>query len=305
MLRFFLCVLFTILLASCVTTNTVSNVANPIRDNTVKCDAGDGYACHVLSGSYARGRGVEEDHEKALALSIKACGLNQNEACMYAALFYSGIFEIPKDVDKSIFYHEKACSGGITRGCNSAAKLHMLRKDPTPEDIEKAQALYNTACLRGDEDGCKGKRLFDDVAAGRDTSRSLYESEFEYQCYEGDYESCKVQGDRYLKGKDTRENLPKAAFFFDRACLGGNVGEACHKLGLMLLPTRKNKGDQNKSLAYLNAGCEANYDKSCLVLSNIYYIGHGGVASDVEKAEYYKKKHCEASLESRLSIKEC
>jgi len=175
----------------------------------------------------------------------------------------------------------------------------MLGENPTAEDIKDAEILSNASCDKGDAEGCKQKKLFADIRAGKEPNRSLYESEFEYQCYEGDYSSCRVQGDRYLSGIGPIKNHKKAKDFYDHACIDGNDGKTCHKLGLLFKPGKNNTGNLESSLSYLDLGCDANYEDSCILLVNIYQFGKLGAPQDADKVMYYKKKLCEISSEAK------
>lgn len=166
---------------------------------------------------------------------------------------------------------------------------------PSPQASSMApEGELAKACAGGDEAACKLKSLIGHVMAGRDTSRSMYESEYEYQCYEADYQSCLLQGDRYYEGNGPAKNIRKAADFYLRACSGGNIGRACHQLGLMTAPSDTG-GDLKQSLAFLEQGCNAKYADSCGLLFNIYMLRQHGLPRDLEKLKYYRKKLCEAT----------
>ena len=170
MLRVIFLLVFAVAVASCESTENPAKVSQSISYLTDQCESNDANACHQLGGYYAAGTLIYRDYEKALVLSTKACKLKHSEACHNAGLLYSGEYGIPKDVESATYYYEKACSGEIAISCNAAAALYILREDRSSEDINKAGILYGKSCRIGDEDGCDGKRLFDDYSAATDGS---------------------------------------------------------------------------------------------------------------------------------------
>ena len=301
------CVILALLLASCVTGDADQNKSSTanlhqgenskiaemaVSENKAKCDVNDGEACYRLADNYIKGWGIEKDFGKARTLFFKACDLNQYEACHNAALIYAVGHGVPKDLEKASVLYEKSCKGGVADGCNRGGMLYSLNGKATGEELRKAEILFNISCDQGNSDGCRLKKLYSDVRSGKDTSRSLYESEFEYQCYEGDYGSCQAQAERYMHGNGPPKDISKAADFYNRACLGGNIGKACHQLGLLYTPGKDNSGNLKKSLAYLERGCDAKHKESCVRLVGIYSFGQLGVPADVEKAISYRENLC-------------
>lgn len=259
-------------------------------ENERKCAGNDGSACLNLATQYRKGLGVHQDKEKTLDLYIKACELDVYGACALAGGEYFTGKNVPKDRERSYVFHGKACSGDIASSCNIMGLALTIDKKASNKDLAEAKRYFNKSCKLGDVDGCKFKRLYDDAVAGKDTSRSAYDSEYEYQCYDGDYESCAVQADLYLKGNGASKNIAEAAKFYSRACLGGKIGRACHQLGLMLTPGKYKAGNLKASLAYLDRGCDANYEDSCGLLTNIYLFGQNGAPIDPKKALMYRDK---------------
>ncbi len=268
------------------------NIITTLNENSSKCDADNGDACYSLAGFYRQGWGVKKDLNKARSLFLKACNLNQYEACHNAAVMYAKGHGASKDPQQAFDLYEKSCMGGLAIGCNRGGLLYMQAANPTAEQTRKAENLFNISCDLKNSDGCKFAKLFSDARDGKDTSRSLYESEFEYQCYEGDYASCQTQAERYMHGNGPVKDVSKAADFYNRACLGGNIGKACHQLGLMLIPGKSNAGNLKKSLAYFDHGCSSKYEDSCQALASIYLLGQVGAPIDLDKSEYYMQKYC-------------
>jgi len=266
--RLLFCVVLGLFVASCVTSDAdqkelsaaiqrlseISKIdATAVSESIVKCEANDGNACYELAGLYRKGWGVEKDLVKARALFSKACDLNQYEACHNAAVIYALGLGTPKDPDQAINFYEKSCNGGVAVSCNRGGLMYTSGENATGEEIRKAEILFNISCDMGNSDGCKFKKLYDDIRAGKNTSRSLYESEFEYECYEGNYDSCQAQAERYMYGNGPSKDVSKAADFYNRACLGGKVGKACHQLGLLYTPTT-NAGNLSEFLVLHTTG---------------------------------------------------
>ena len=71
----------------------------------------------MVAGDYQIGWGYQRDVQKAQTLFLKACKLNQYEACNYAANMFATGLSTPKDKKRAAALYEKSCKGGSAAGC--------------------------------------------------------------------------------------------------------------------------------------------------------------------------------------------
>lgn len=117
------------------------------------CDGGDSAGCFNAAQLYAKGEGVEQDHQRAAELYSKACDGAEMAGCVWLGAMYDVGDGILQDTFRALQLFEIACDNGDMAGCSGLAMMYRLGRG-TPEDLDKAIRLYRTACEGGFEHAC-------------------------------------------------------------------------------------------------------------------------------------------------------
>lgn len=267
-------------------------------DQAYMCDAEIALACYQLAGSYRLGFDRSVNYERAQEFLVKACELEHFVACSDAAYNYLNGKGVEIDQLNAIRLFERGCYGGISHNCYQGGMLAIKTYQVSEDEFQIVDKLFAQSCKLGIVDGCTLAQIMSDFKViadfrnDKNISKSMYDTEFEYECFSGNYESCHIQAEDYLKVKSAEPNLSLAYEFFARACIGGKLGKSCYFLGGFRNPHKNNEGKLKKSLGYLNLGCEFGDAQSCKTLS-LAYGGFGKrVPIDADKILYYSGKYC-------------
>lgn len=95
-------------------------------------DRCDGETCYLLARSYHFGQGVEKDDQKQLEM-LRLGQAKQNTRCMasLAWAYQSGLLGLEKNEDLAVALYLRAARLGNSRCFDSAARIHLNRKDDT------------------------------------------------------------------------------------------------------------------------------------------------------------------------------
>jgi TPR repeat protein len=109
------------------------------------------------------------------------------------------------------------------------------------------------------------------------------------RCEAGEALGCEQVALNYASGsKGVAKNLVKAAFYYDKACKGGE-SYSCSSLATMYRDGEGVKKSLSKSLSYDNKACDGGSSYSCSDLGSRYGYGRG-VKKDIPKAIAYLKR---------------
>lgn len=175
-------------------------------------------ACELSSPQGCAGLGEERvrsrrTHPEAFTAWSKACDLGDAHSCSQlgklVAKPHSPRWE---DEQPAPAYLKKGCDQGDPAGCFWLAELDLPKKG---EPTEESYILLDTSCAGEYGDGCAKladvhldrKTSFDDEIAAR---------HLETACANGTYESCRVLGVMYQRGKGVERDRQRARELLDR-----------------------------------------------------------------------------------------
>jgi TPR repeat protein len=124
------------------------------------CGAGHTQACGSLALQLQDGRGVPHDPQRAMVLYQQACDQGIGVACMNLGLMLDG--GVWADLDPAraagLFilaekHYKSACEGGDLQWCPNLGTMYELGLG-VPKDLDRASAVYRTACDRGHATSC-------------------------------------------------------------------------------------------------------------------------------------------------------
>jgi len=116
------------------------------------CDSGYIKGCFSLGTMYMNGLGVERNEREAIKFYKKACDLNHGGSCANLGTFYNNS-NIKENQIKSIYFYKKSCDLNSSEGCFNLGNLYD-NGDMVNKDKEQAIILYNKACAGGLKKGC-------------------------------------------------------------------------------------------------------------------------------------------------------
>ena len=120
------------------------------------CANADGVACVKLADAYSTFReDTPPDHARALVLYDKACDCGVAKGCVYAGMSYeTGEGAESKDPLRANALYLKACEAlDEAAGCTLAG-IQFARGKGVAPDKERAMALLELSCRRGDDNAC-------------------------------------------------------------------------------------------------------------------------------------------------------
>jgi TPR repeat protein len=263
------------------------------------CDAGTLAACDALAALYVQGDGVAQDYGKAFDLYNETCdrgsalgcvklgvmdfdgiGMPKHESvgaglflrgceageplgCLKLAVVYGeGAPGISKDPERSFALAERACKGGLPRGCArvSACKVSGLG---VAKDVKGGLAQLDALCTQGEQAACEALADFykngvpgdlpaDPVRLREYTAKA---------CKLGADASCK--DDHMLRTIDFTENrVSKGNALYQEKCDHGSATE-CGLLGENVLAGIGASPDRAKGMALLEKACRGGFDRAC------------------------------------------
>jgi TPR repeat protein len=177
-----------------------------------------------------------------------------------ASQAHGGLVEQLTKQDPAVL--EERCRKGETSLCTSLGNMYRHGSQVT-KDVDKAIEFYGLACSRGDSKSC----------------HILYQIGFDD-----------------LRGKGTKQNMPRAVKSFTAACDGSASGvysgPACHELANLHLKGKSVQKDIPRGLELLHRGCDRFSRRACRDLGDILLEG-ALVSKDVPAAVTAYSKACE------------
>ncbi len=119
------------------------------------CSLNNSDSCMTLGNMYLiKGDTEKTSLVKAILSYKKACGLgNQNACYRIARWYYMGSKTIQPQYTKALSLFKKSCDAKYAKSCNYLALMN-LKGEGTPKNISKTLYFYNKACSYGDTMGC-------------------------------------------------------------------------------------------------------------------------------------------------------
>ena len=148
-----------------------------------ECNRGIAASCELLADRVTTGTGVPRDPTRALSLHERACELRDPAACVTAARMQGAGRGVAPNRQRQLELQVAACNLGDTTSCATAARayaigtgipgrpgIHGVPGGPgvpgIPKDEARARALWQRACLGGDEPSCEEAEASDHPNAG-------------------------------------------------------------------------------------------------------------------------------------------
>lgn len=220
------------------------------------CKAKNSNACVSIANRYFNAQGVAKDYKKAQSYLIKACDLDNIEACRKLGIVYPLSNNYTKEsYSMAKKYYGKAC---------------ILSKHQYPCDEYRQIAEYDTTIYEIDKQICDSKGFSRALIAlvcfniGRDYEKqknNTHQAKIYYTkaCNVWNKDACALIGFIYM---DER-NFHQAKIHFEKACNLGQVN-ACNSLGIMYKSGTGVQKDIDKAKFYYQQACKRGDKDSCI-----------------------------------------
>jgi TPR repeat protein len=150
----------------------------------------DGLGCNAAGASYAEATDASDaDLAMAARLFKRGCDLGHAPACNNLGLAHAGGRGVPQDHVRAMGAFERACSGGFAEGCSNQGTLfeHGLG---VPVNVGDAQRAYNQACRRGSALGCSNLGVLYSEGRGVEVNEGTAARLFAEACRAGSQVGC-------------------------------------------------------------------------------------------------------------------
>src|SRR6266851_2876439 len=106
-------------------------------------------------------------------------------------------------------------------------------------------------------------------------------------CVRGSGGSCRIVGDKYLKGSGVPKDVNAAIAYYTRGCF--TDPDSCVALGVLRLEGREVPKNESEALALFRNACSRGSWNGCSDLGMMYQKGQGGVADPAFGADLFRK----------------
>jgi len=248
------------------------------------CDAGDGAACKQAGAAYFR-----NDPPKADQYHEKACQLGNADGCLQMAgrmreredpAAKAKVEELQRRAEE---LYAKRCSAGEAEGCSGLGNaLRRDQEDKAERYYVQAAQMWKTRCERGDYEACYRLGIAHEEETGVPMDENRARQLFEEPCAKGHHASC-AELAQLAKGSDDKDDDPRAAMLFERACNAGlEERMPCREAGFMFADGEGVPVDERRAARLLENGCNLGDDWCCFKLGTMLVEGDG-IPQDIAK----------------------
>ncbi|HYY94283.1 MAG TPA: tetratricopeptide repeat protein [Pyrinomonadaceae bacterium] len=248
------------------------------------CDKGKAAACKSLANLpampapgpaeqevVAAGRMLNLTREQA-----QGCDKGVGVACRGLALLFERGVDLTQDLERALFYYDKACTSGDARACTRLGHIYAGEHGVEP-DQARAEALYKRAAQlnqTGVDIGLPPSAAYD-------------------------------LADAYARGEGVPKDINKAVELFKLSCDFFMSGAGCRRVREIQNNTIELAGVEERVLppsatsllVFFARDCDGGGKGSCMTLGQFYARGHG-VERDLKHAADLLRRACEAQLDA-------
>ncbi len=238
---------------------------------------------------HARGLGTPLDWVQANALYLKACQLEDGEACNRLGVSAELGRGQAADQAAANARYEEACRLASGAGCNSLA-ISQLHGKGVPRDPRQAAVLQERACDLGHGEACAGlgHQVDNGIGVARDQARAirLYRRAVEL----GSGLGHNNLGYAYESGQGVQQDWRRANELYEQGCRLGN-GRACSNLGNNLVRGAGLPVNKARAVALYEKSCALDTPEGCFELG-LHHEPGGAARADARRARTLQLKGC-------------
>lgn len=243
---------------------------------SIAAEKGDAEAQKKLCFMYARGQGIEKDHNKAVLMAKKAEANGQSDVLFslgigyyYGWDQYIGIESDQPDKAKAADVLELSAEQGSLHAQNFVAKMYYIG-DGVSTDTAKAFKWYAKAAEQGSVES--QLQLADMLYEGIGTEQN-YQKAFEWYTKAAEQGNAIAEerlGDCFVSGKGTEKNINEGINWYNKAMQKGST-TAKEKLSEYYFAlAEQNKSDKDEAVKLYEKAAEIGNMKAVYALLSIY-----------------------------------
>lgn len=202
----------------------------------------------------------------AVFLWLCGCAASANTDCTDAAdcVDKGNVAALAQDLEKALFYQERACMFGDFYACQSAAIMHATGINSEP-DVAKAVALLENFCATLPDYTLSDEEKQDSVTECKDFANEKAEilrqaANFkQVTCNSGD--DCFTKSARHWAVRD----FPTARVYAEKGCIFDHA-QSCTSLGDYHARGLTTKRDSHRAQEYFQKACRLDDQASCKLL---------------------------------------
>ena len=221
----------------------------------------------VVAGAALRSRG-SPDAPAPNVPSEAACAARQPGACLALAAVLAKNTSVTRDVERARELYKSECDVGTLVACNALGALYGAARD-----YVKAVVLYDRACKGGLARGCLNLGSVHYDVGGALRNDELATHEFLGACEGGEPLGCYNLAAAYAEGRGVKKDFAKSLMFARRACDGG-APEGCARVMAASVKGEGTTQDIKGGLAGLDDACTRGQGASCSQLQGITSVEH-------------------------------
>ncbi len=195
---------------------------------------------HTILDNWS-GAAVDEVYQRPMHLYEKACEYNNMEACYELGILnireYINNRSDDKALKQGIFYLDRSCGQGYTKGCIALAMLYMT-KDFNQRDENKAIMYLEKACSTNSAFACMALGEIYEQQENQDFAKALMY--YQKACNARAQEACAYIGITYHEGKKVKQDFVKAEEFYKKS-ISINPNTASNYINIFELQLVQNK----------------------------------------------------------------
>ena len=258
------------------------------------CDARVPQGCTRVAWMYLRGVGIRPDVTKASALAERMCEAKEGGGCNLVAEIAGKGIGVPVDHTRAQTQWAAGCELGDIGACTNRAKALQYglgtKRDPAAarQLFVRAATLAETACARGDAEGCRehGLLLWRGLGVTQDLARGV--TTIDRACDLGSADACGDIGQLVLLGGGTNKDPQRAGQLLRRGCERGSP-EACVALSIARGAGMLGPPDPVEAMTIAKQTCENQGDRYCAQVGRNYSLGIGAPRDPKMVRVYYER----------------
>jgi len=243
-----------------------------------------------LGSMYADGLGVPQNHRKAVRWYRKAAEKGNTEAMVKLGAAYSVGLGVPQDGEKAVRWYRKAAEDGNTEAMTMLGNIYAAGL-AVPQNYEKAVGWYQKAAEKGNTEAMAKLGTMHETGLGVPVNHQKAVRWYQKAAGKGNTEAMFRLGAYYTVDRGVPQNYRKAVRWYRKAAEKGNT-EAMAKLGSMNADGLGVPQNEEKAVRWFRKAAEEGNTEAMAKLGAAYSAGLG-VPQNEEKAARWSRKAAE------------
>jgi len=228
--------------------NPISKADKGESDLEKRARQGDPKAQNRLGMNYQKGRGVEQNYEKAYFWYKKAADQNDADGQNNVGWFYEKGFGVNKDLNQATRWYKKAAHQGYATAQNNLGRSYQ-KGHGVQQDYQKAVYWYKKAAESGHRIGQKNMGWMCQQGLGVEKDLARAASWYKKAADQGYATAQNNLGGMYNNGYGVKKDIKQALHWYLKAANQGNA-RAQNNLGVLYIKGDGIPRDREKAISW-------------------------------------------------------